>query len=151
MFFRKFKKMIENILIVEDEPLVAFDNELHLADAGYTVVATVDNAADALAWLDKADIQLVLADINLRGVRGGVDVAKAAHTRNIAVLFATGTCPDEARPLAAGTLNKPYSAKDLVKAVETVDMFISGEKVKSVPRALTLFHSAARLSGRSIL
>lgn len=140
MFFRKFKKTIQNILIVEDEPLVAFDNEMHLAEAGYRVVATVDNATDALAWLDKEEVQLVLADINLRGVRGGVDVAKVAHERSIAVLFATGACPENARDLAAGTLNKPYSAKDLVMAVQSVDLIICGKKPKSMPRALTLFH-----------
>ncbi len=140
MFFRKYKRTIENILIVEDEPLVAFDNELHLADAGYKVVATVDNATDAMRWIEKEQVQLVLADINLRGVRGGVDVAKAASEMNIAVLFATGACPEGAKELAAGCLSKPYSAKELVQAIQAVDMLIRGEKLKSMPRALTLFH-----------
>ncbi|WP_164114411.1 response regulator [Sphingorhabdus sp. Alg239-R122] len=140
MFFRRFKKTIRNILIVEDEPLVAFDNELHLEEAGYKVVATLDNAAEAMSWMEKEQVQLVLADIRLRGGDSGVDVAKAAHDRGIAVLFATGACPKEARELAAGCLTKPYSAKELVRAVQAVDLLIRGEKLKSMPRALTLYH-----------
>ncbi len=143
MFFRKFKKTIQNILIVEDEPLVAFDNELHLEEAGYRVVATVDNAQDALKWLEKGDVQLVLADIRLRG-GSGVDVAKAAHDRHIAVLFATGACPKEARELAAGCLTKPYSARELVRGVQAVDLLIRGEKPKTMPRALTHYHPVER-------
>ncbi len=37
------------VLIVEDEPLIAFDNEHALIQAGYIVVATVDRFRDAEA------------------------------------------------------------------------------------------------------
>src|SRR3989344_3871703 len=51
MLFSRFTRSIETILIVEDEPLVAFDNELRVVDAGYRVVATVDTEAEAIAVL----------------------------------------------------------------------------------------------------
>ena len=38
MLFGKRERLIRRILIVEDEPLVAFDNEYLLKDAGYEVV-----------------------------------------------------------------------------------------------------------------
>ena len=47
MLFGKRERTIRRILVVEDEPLVAFDNEHMLQDAGYEVVATVDTLADA--------------------------------------------------------------------------------------------------------
>ena len=141
MLFRRAKTTIRNILIVEDEPLVAFDNELHLAEAGYHVVATVDTAAEALDWMAREPVQLVLADVNLR-IGSGVDVAKAARARGIAVLFAAGSCPVEAQSLAIGCLAKPYSARELVRAVQAVDRVISGETLKSMPPALSLYPSS---------
>jgi len=47
MLFAKRERSIRRILIVEDEPLVAFDNEYMLQDNDYEVVATVDSFADA--------------------------------------------------------------------------------------------------------
>ena len=48
MLFGKRKQVVKRILIVEDEPLTAFDNENMLGDAGYEVVATVDDLDEAL-------------------------------------------------------------------------------------------------------
>ena len=47
MLFGKRKRIVKRILIVEDEPWTAFDNETMLRDAGYEVVATIDRFADA--------------------------------------------------------------------------------------------------------
>ena len=78
MFGRK-KRRIVNLLLVEDEPLVAFDNEHALTDAGFTVVATVDRVATALAALkDGLAIDLVVADVQLAD-GSGLDVARAAQ------------------------------------------------------------------------
>ena len=52
MLFAKRERRIRRILIVEDEALVAFDNEHGLTEAGYEVVATVDCLADAAAVID---------------------------------------------------------------------------------------------------
>ncbi len=38
MLFGKPKRVVKRILIVEDEPLTAFDNETMLGDAGYEIV-----------------------------------------------------------------------------------------------------------------
>ncbi|MCF8708478.1 hypothetical protein L3X40_11350, partial [Rhizorhapis sp. SPR117] len=47
MLFGPDKRVISKILIVEDEPLIAFDNEHFLTHAGYEVVDTVDSCAHA--------------------------------------------------------------------------------------------------------
>lgn len=139
-FFKRFKRSINNVLIVEDEPLLAFDNEMHLADAGYTVIATVDNAAEALGHIKNNRPDLVLTDVQLTGLGDGVDVARAALDAAIPVIFVTGSCPIEARKLAVGCLSKPYGPRDLVRALETVDRLILGEKLAKIPQALTLYH-----------
>jgi len=48
MLFGRRKQVVKRILIVEDEPLTAFDNENMLGDAGYVIVATVDDLDESL-------------------------------------------------------------------------------------------------------
>src|SRR5687768_17595715 len=131
MLFGKRERQIRRILLVEDEPLVAFDNEHLLKDAGYEVVATVDTAEDAVRVIGEAErIDLVLADLSLSGEGDGVQVAEAAHAKGIAVLFVTGNCPLEARHLAVGCLAKPYSDRVLKSAIDAIDAMLRGERVK---------------------
>ena len=47
MLFGKRKRVVNRILIVEDEPLTAFDSENLIGDEGYKVVATLDRFGDA--------------------------------------------------------------------------------------------------------
>ena len=64
------------MLLVEDEPLVAFDTEHFLRDAEYEIVATVDRVADAIAVIGTGvELDLVLVDISLAD-GNGVDVAR---------------------------------------------------------------------------
>ena len=133
------KALLRRILVVEDDALVAFDNEHGLSDAGFTVVATVDTAEDAERCIAEGGIDLVLADICLRGERTGIDVAKAAHDADIPLLFVTGKCPAEAKAFAAGCLAKPYSRADLLAAIAAIEARRSGRKARRPPRALHLF------------
>lgn len=132
MLFGKRKRHVKRIMIVEDEPLVAFENEVMLGEAGYTVVATVDNLASALETLDKESVDLILSDISLAGEGSGLDLAREARRRGIPVLFATGHVPPEAPQLAIGSLTKPYSDRTLRAALESVDRHIGGEAARSV-------------------
>ncbi len=95
MLFGKRERAIRRILIVEDEPLVAFDNEHLLRECGYEVVATVDTLADAVRVLGEEQVDLVLSDIQLNGDGNGLDVARAAGARQVPVLFVTAHCPIE--------------------------------------------------------
>jgi two-component system, response regulator PdtaR len=139
MLFGKRERRISRILIVEDEPLVAFDNENMLQDAGYQVVATVDSFADAALVIESEEIDLVLTDISLAGEGDGTDVARAAAAKGISVLFVTGHPSAEAQSLALGCLAKPYSEKVLLGALTALDDHVQGKALKRVPRQLTLY------------
>ena len=142
MLFSKRERRIRRIMIVEDEPLVAFDNEYMLKDAGYEVVATVDSFADAAAVIDEEPLDLVLTDISLAGEGDGVDVARAAAARGIAVLFVTGNCTEEAKALAVGCLAKPYTERVLLGTLDAIDLHLQGRTPRRVPEELTLYVSA---------
>jgi DNA-binding NtrC family response regulator len=142
MLFGKRKRIVKRILIVEDEPLTAFDNEVMLADMGYEVVATLDSFDQAIALIDREDVDLVLSDVRLTGKRSGVDLANAAANRGIPVLFSTGRdLPAQAKSKAIGCLKKPYSERQLKNALEAVDKLLGGETVKA-PKGLELFPPA---------
>ena len=138
MLFGTHKKLINRILIVEDEPLTAFDNETMLSEAGYEVVATHDRFADAVATLDREQVDLILSDVRLTGERTGIDLARLAKQRGIPVLFSTGMAPDDAAELAVGCLLKPYSERTLKLALKAVDQHLSGQKVRP-PKGLILY------------
>jgi CheY-like chemotaxis protein len=143
MLFGKRERAIRRILIVEDEPLVAFDNEHLLRECGYEVVATVDTLAEAVRVLGgEEEVDLVLSDIKLNGDGDGMDVARAAAARQVPVLFVTANCPIEARALGVGCLAKPYTDKVLKGALEAVDRKLQGKKMKRLPAGLSLYEEA---------
>ncbi len=128
MLFGRRKRLINRLLIVEDEPLVAFDNEMSLRADGYTVVATVDRCADAIAIMDAQALDLVLTDITLTGERTGLDVARYAATKGLPVLFVSGTCPSEGESPAIACLLKPYNERTLKAALDAIDRRLAGDR-----------------------
>ncbi|KQM73272.1 MULTISPECIES: response regulator [unclassified Sphingomonas] len=143
MLFGKKKRLIVRLLVVEDEPLIAFDTEYFLTESKFTVVATVDRVSDALAVIESGSaIDLVLADVSLSD-GSGLDVARAALAKGVPVLFVTGNCPIEATTLAAGCLSKPYSQRDLLGAIAAIEAQIGGVVPKRLPSGFRLFATPA--------
>jgi two-component SAPR family response regulator len=138
MLFGKRKQVVKRILIVEDEPLTAFDNENMLGDAGYDIVATIDRFDHALDIIEREKVDLILSDIRLRSHKTGIELAQAASKRGIPTLFATGHPYPAAAEIAVGCLHKPYTERQLMKAIECVDRHLQGESVKP-PNGLELF------------
>jgi two-component SAPR family response regulator len=142
MLFGKRNRIVKRILIVEDEPLTAFDNETMLRDAGYEIVATIDNFDEAIALLDRDKIDLILSDVRLQGARTGLDLAKAATNRGVPILFVTGQqLTGDAAQHAIGCLMKPYSERSLKSALDCVQQILAGHKAKP-PKGMTIYPPA---------
>ena len=138
MLFGKRKQVVKRILIVEDEPLTAFDNENILGDAGYKIVATIDQFDDALVISAREQVDLVLSDVRLRKDQTGIELARAAKAKGVPTLFATGLTNPSASEVAVGCVMKPYTERQLIKAIEAVDRHLQGEKVKP-PKGVELY------------
>jgi len=139
MLFGKRKRVVNRILIVEDEPLVAFDNEVMLGDFGYEVVATLDSFEDATELLDREKIDLIVSDYRLKSRKTGLDLARAAKNRGIPIIFCTGhKLPAESAQLAIGCIMKPYNERTLKLAIEAVDKHLAGKHPKP-PKGVELF------------
>jgi len=100
-----------NILIVEDESLVAMLLETILEDMGCATVGPISNIDDALKLLaDNVPLDGALLDVNVAG-REVFPVAAALQARNIPFVFSTGYgeggLPDEWRGLPV--IQKPFT------------------------------------------
>jgi two-component system cell cycle sensor histidine kinase/response regulator CckA len=110
--------MITEILIVEDEGLIALDLKRRLELAGYTVPAVVDNAVDALASVGRLRPSLVLMDIRLRGDRDGIRTAVRIRQRfQVPVIFLTAQADSET--VARARLAEPFGY--IIKPFQNID------------------------------
>ena len=121
MLFASRPSCIKRLLIIEDDPLVAFDNERTLIHGGYHVIATVDSGEAAVPVIASQQIDAIVLDLGLAGHMTGREVARLARDRGIAVLLVTGQCPDDAADIAVACLSKPHSAAALIAALRAVE------------------------------
>ena len=107
------------VLLVEDQVLIAMDAEMMLADAGVDTVITASSSSDALNRLKTFTPSIAVLDINL-GRDTSVPVAEELVRRGIPFVFATGyddrsLVPDEL--LSVPVVRKPYDGSALVRAL----------------------------------
>ena len=79
-----------NILVVEDESIVAKDIQQSLKKSGYNVVDTVSTGEAALKAIEEHRPDLIMLDIMLKGNMSGVDISEYVKSNfNIPVIFLT--------------------------------------------------------------
>lgn len=128
MLFASRPSCIKRLLVIEDDPLVAFDNERTLLHGGYEVIATVDSGEAAVPVMASEAIDALVLDLTLAGDMTGRDVARLARDRGIAVLLVTGAPPADAGEIALACLAKPHSASALVSALKAIETMICQQK-----------------------
>lgn len=129
-----------DVLIVEDEALVAMELEFLLEEAGHIPIGFADDLASAIAVVEEKKPDLALVDIQLAMGESGLRVAKELHSRDIPVLFATGNCPgDEGRPFAIGCLHKPIVERSLRSALRGIAAKMAGRELPKLPSSAHFF------------
>lgn len=84
-----------NILIVEDSLSYAIELEQIAEEIGFSVIANVDNSADALDVIYSQSPDIILMDINIKGRLTGIDIGKKIAHLNIPILYITSFNDDE--------------------------------------------------------
>jgi CheY-like chemotaxis protein len=125
-----------NILIVEDDPLLAETvKSLVELNPRFRVTALANDLPSAVAAVDEQRPDLALVDLQLANGSSGYAVAARLHDIGIACLFTTARAPGFAvRDLAIGCLLKPYREEDLVRALTEAEDILKGRR-KLVLRA----------------
>jgi two-component system, response regulator PdtaR len=136
--------MSANILIVEDEMLVAFELQATLEDLGHQVVGIAPDLETAMARAE-GDIDLALVDLNLRDGLTGPEIGRRlCDIGRCGVLFVTANPRILGDGIAGtiGVLTKPTNPECVRDAVDYALRVGSGEDV-APPAALLLFRRAA--------
>ena len=112
-----------DVLIVEDQVLIAIHLQDLVVEAGHQVSAIAHDDAEALAAAARQRPAFALMDIRLaRGVNG-IDVARDLYTLyGVRCLFLSANIDDEVRRQAAplrplGFIGKPFLAAEVIGAV----------------------------------
>jgi two-component system, response regulator PdtaR len=136
-----------NILIVEDESIVAMDLAAGLEMDGYHIAGIADNAQEAVALFKDNPVDIVLMDVQIIGDTDGIDTAAALlKIREVPVIFLTAFTDqktvDRVKQICpAAFLSKPYSIPNVRISIElALSNFAiakntnTGGKLVSLPR-----------------
>ncbi len=144
--------MTSNILIVEDEHIVALDLKMSLEDLGHHVVATVAFGEEVLEHACRHRPDLVLMDIKLAGAMRGTEAAQLVHSQlQLPVIFLSAFCDsailEQARhSLPYGYLIKPYDRKELDASIKmALCRHQADQKIKKSEQRLQMAMEAAQL------
>jgi len=124
---RQISEMIaSNILIIEDEPLIALDIEDTITSLGHRSVGIARTHKEAVRLAHEKRPQLVLSDIQLADGSSGIDaVNDILGSFDVPVIFITAF-PERLltgeRPEPAFLITKPFSP-DMVKALIAQALF----------------------------
>jgi PAS domain S-box-containing protein len=114
----------QEILIAEDQTIVARDMEHILVRHGYRVVATVDRGDDAVEAVSSMRVDLVLMDIDLKGDMDGIEAAGLIQGEYSTPVVFLGSEPAaetfERAKLSDpfGYIVKPAAERDLCAGIE---------------------------------
>ena len=113
-----------NILIVEDESIVALDLATALHQDGYEVIGIADHAEEAIRLFTVHAVDIVLMDIHLAGPKDGIDtVDDLMKIRQTPVIYLTAftdhATVERVKPTyPSAFLAKPYQISNVRIAIE---------------------------------
>jgi DNA-directed RNA polymerase specialized sigma24 family protein len=128
-----------DVLVIEDEPMIAMDLESIVEGLGHRVMGVARTHAEAVGATAKETPGLVLADIQLADGSSGLDaVNEMLGTFQVPVIFITAY-PDRLltgdRPEPAFLITKPYQP-DTVKAIVSQALFFDRRaRLRDAPAA----------------
>jgi DNA-directed RNA polymerase specialized sigma24 family protein len=117
-----------DIMIIEDEPLIAMDIEQMVQSLGHNVTAIARTHKEALALYNKTMPKMILADIQLADGSSGIDAVNDILTQHaVPVIFITAF-PERLltgeRPEPTFLVTKPFNP-EMVKALISQALFFN--------------------------
>jgi CheY-like chemotaxis protein len=112
-----------NILVVEDEPLIAMDLQTIIEDVGYRLAAIVDTMQGALAAAAAEPVDVAIMDIELATLPDGMETARRLREEHgVRSLFVSANIGAGLRAAASvldavGFIDKPFVALEIERAL----------------------------------
>ncbi len=123
------EQVVTDVMIIEDEPLIALDIEQMVEELGHTVTGIARTHSEAVKLYADTKPKLVLADIQLADGSSGIDAVNdiLKTDSSIPVIFITAF-PERLltgeRPEPAFLVTKPFNP-DMVKALISQALFFN--------------------------
>jgi DNA-binding LytR/AlgR family response regulator len=129
-----------NIMIVEDEMLLALELEYEVEAAGHVVVGTASSRAEAFEMIDSTVPDFAFVDIQLQDGPTGPEIGQKLRSRNIPFVFVTGNLKRIPEDFAGamGAIEKPYTANGLQNALRYIENTVGGSPLTQAPPSLVL-------------
>ena len=152
----------ENILIVEDETIIAEEIKEILSAEGYNVIGQASSAHEALEISQKTTPDICFLDITIEGDRDGIILGKELkekHDPKIIFLTAYGDKEhiQKAKSIRpSGYLTKPFKNSDIIAAVEMLTASVGDsleqddvleKEIKHVPDSNVIFLKDGKFKG----
>jgi two-component system, response regulator PdtaR len=112
------------VMIVEDESIVAMDLSAGLENDGYKVVGIADNYDEAVSLYQSNPVDILLMDINIHGNKDGIETASALmNIKQVPLIYLTAftdaaTVARVKHTNPAAFLTKPYSIDNVRIAID---------------------------------
>ena len=122
------------ILIVEDEMIIAANISLQLTHLGYEVIGIIPRAEEVLPLIRQHQPDIILMDINLKGHLDGIEIAHLIQNEfKLPIIFLTANSDESHFNRAKavnpyGFISKPFKKLDLQRAIELSVIRIKEEK-----------------------
>jgi len=121
------KELRTNVLIIEDEPIIAADIEGLVEDLGHTVDNIAATHTDAVKAAAEKKPGLVLADVQLADGSSGIDAVEAIlKSHDVPVIFITAF-PERLltgnKPEPAYLISKPFKPENVKAAISQALFF----------------------------
>ncbi len=112
---------LPNILIVEDEPLLAYMLEELLTEEGFKIAGVATRLEMALTMIAAGGCDAAILDANLAGV-SAAPAAAALTARGVPFLVLSGYSPDQQKDAFPGVplLQKPCRPNTLIQALNDI-------------------------------
>jgi two-component system, response regulator PdtaR len=143
------------ILIAEDESIVAQDLKCRLESLDYEVAGITHSAEQAVSLAERLRPDLVLMDIQLAGEMDGIQAAEQIRKLRVPLVFVSGSCDSPVLQRAQltepyGYILKPYRTSDLKISVElSLQRYrAEQERERLVQRFQEVLASVKTLTGR---
>ncbi len=113
-----------NILVVDDEVVIAKNIQDYLSNSGYNVTVAYDGEK-ALELFETEKIDLIILDLMLPKLTGEEVCAKVRETSNVPIIMLTAKVTEENRITGLETgadayVTKPFSLRELLAIVNSV-------------------------------
>ncbi|MCK7583556.1 MAG: response regulator [Chromatiales bacterium] len=122
------------ILIVEDESIIAMDIQTCLERNGYSVVGQANSGEDAIEKAEELHPNLILMDITLKAEMNGIEAAAQIRAKHdlpgiLLTAFANQSILEQARLTEPyGYILKPFEERDLIITIDIAIYKHSTEK-----------------------